>query len=446
MSNNAPMKIRYNGRMKSPKIEIWDVRWEKGIAQWKSYLNRWLTVDAKTEEDLRRGRLLAGFITIMLALSLVITLYDLQLWRLTSSATARNHLLIDVLSLAIIAALFASNKNGYFTLTAHLALLFAVLGGSLLYAVNNSNFALIYFAFPIMMASFTLKPYWSIMYAVFSTLGYGIAHLSPDFPIPFNVEGVLVFFALAVVSFLSASRLEEAVKNAEQSGVQYRNLVERIPAIIYTAALDEAKTRLYVSPQVERILGFTQEEYLANSELWRELLHPDDRQRILGEAEYFYTTGEPFISEYRTFTRDGRVVWIHDEAVILHNSAGKPQWIQGVRMDITELKQAEEKIKTPLAQLASLRAIDVAIMSTHDLRMIFYILLSQTIAKLEVDAARILLFNSSTRMLEFGAAQGFLTADIEKTYVKLGEEISGRAAIEGRLIDGHRLTKEFFST
>lgn len=236
---------------------------------------------------------------------------------------------------------------------------------------------------------------------------------------------------------------EEALRESE---AKYRSLVERIPAIIYTAAMDETKTRLYVSPQVERILGFTQDEYLANPELWRELLHPDDRQRILGESEYFYATGEPFISEYRTFTRDGRVVWVHDEAVILRDTSGKPQFIQGVRMDITELKQVEEKIKTPLAQLASLRAIDVAIMSTHDLRMIFYILLSQTIAKLEVDAARILLFNSSTKKLEFGAAQGFYAADIEKAHVQLGEEIAGRAVQEGILIDGHRLTKEFFST
>lgn len=236
---------------------------------------------------------------------------------------------------------------------------------------------------------------------------------------------------------------EEALRESE---VKYRTLVERIPAIIYTAAMDESKTRLYVSPQVERILGYTQAEYLADSELWRELLHPDDRQRILGEAEYFYATGEPFISEYRTFTRDGRVVWVHDEAVILRDAAGKPQFIQGVRMDITELKQVEEKIKTPLAQLASLRAIDAAIMSTHDLRMIFYILLSQTIAKLQVDAARILLFNSSANTLEFGAAQGFLTPDIEKAHVHLGEEIAGQAALEGILIDRHHLTKEFFTS
>jgi len=268
----------------------------------------------------------------------------------------------------------------------------------------------------------------------------------------------ILFVLVGIILALFNRDLKSALNNARQSAnivraneealreseAKYRTLVERIPAIIYTAAVDESKTRLYVSPQVESILGFTPEEYLANSELWSELIHSDDRQRILGEAEYFYTTGEPFISEYRTFTRDGRTLWLHDEAVMLRDNAGKFQFIQGVRMDITERKQAEEKIKTPLAQLASLRAIDAAIMSTHDLRMIFYIILSQTIAKLQVHAARILLFNASEKILEFGAAQGFRTPGIEKANVHLGEEIAGRAALEGTLMDGHRLTKEFF--
>ena len=270
----------------------------------------------------------------------------------------------------------------------------------------------------------------------------------------------MLFVLIGIILALFNRDLKSALRNARRSAktiraneealreseAKYRTLVERIPAIIYTAAVDESKTRLYVSPQVERILGFTPEEYLADSELWSELIHPDDRQRILGEAEYFYATGEPFISEYRTFTRDGQTLWLHDEAVMLGDITGKFQFIQGVRMDITERKLAEEKIKTPLAQLASLRAIDAAIMSTHDLRMIFYILLSQTIAKLQVHAARILLFNPAEKILEFGAAQGFRTAGIEKAHVHLGEEIAGRAVLEGRLTDGHRLTKEFFAS
>jgi PAS domain S-box-containing protein len=297
-------------------------------------------------------------------------------------------------------------------------------------------------------------------------LGLMIARLNEIAPVLSHatidgwVTHSLLFVLTAILLAVFNRDLQTALKNARQSTqmirareealreneMKYRSLVERIPAIIYTAAMDEAKTRLYVSPQVERILGFTQAEYLADSGLWQELLHPDDRQRILGESEYFYTTGEPFISEYRTYTREGRIVWFHDEAVILHDAAGKPQYIQGVRMDITELKQAEEKIKIPLAQLASLRAIDAAIISTHDLRMIFYILLSQTIAKLQVNAARILLFNPAENTLEFGAAQGFLNPNVVKTRVSLGEGIAGHAALGGVLIDGHHLAKDFFTS
>ena len=432
--------------MKSQRTQTWSIWWEKTSSQLISNLDQWLRINADTQDDQRRGRLLARFITIIFVLTLVITLNDLRHWLFGFSGETTSHLLRDLLFLAMVGVLLVTNKIGHVTPTAHLTLIAAVIGGSLLYAIYHNGFALLYFAFPILMASFVLKPYWSIVYGGASAVGYCIAYLEPNFPLPFNFEGIFIFFALAVISFLSASRLEEVVRNAERTSSQYRTLVERIPAIIYTAAMDEAKTRLYVSPQVEKILGFTQAEYVANSGLWQELVHPDDKQRILGESEYFYATGEPFISEYRTYTRDGRIVWFHDEAVILRDAAGKPQYIQGVRMDITELKQAEEKIKIPLAQLASLRAIDAAIMSTHDLRMIFYIHLSQTIAKLQVDAARILLFNPSNQTLEFGAAQGFLDPDVTKTRLAMGEGIAGSAAQEGILIDGHHLAKDFFTS
>ncbi len=197
--------------MKSPNAGRWHVWREKVRAQW-------LTVNATTEEGQRRGRLLARFIAIMIALTLIITLSDLLQWIFASSSESREHFLLDVFSLVVVATLFWSNKYGYATFTAHLTLLLAVLGSSLLYAVYYNKFVLIYFAFPIMMASFVLKPFWSIIYAGISALGYSLAHLSPNLPLPYNFEGVLVFFALAIISFLSASRLEEAVRNAEQSG------------------------------------------------------------------------------------------------------------------------------------------------------------------------------------------------------------------------------------
>ena len=413
---------------------------------------------------------MAGFLyAIILTLGAGATLYVVIAQTLLDSITQSLRLIV-ISAVLFLALLYILTQRGYLRLAS--VLLIAglwLLQTTAVYidgGVSSPTFAS--YVIVIMIASIVFGGQTGLIVAILSAAaGIGLIVVESQNLLPNPVHSPsagwathsMLFVLTAALLALFNRDLKSALDNARQSAqtiraneqalreseVKYRTLVERIPAIIYTAAMDEAKTRLYVSPQVERILGFTQEEYLANPELWRELLHPDDRQRILGEAEYFYTTGEPFISEYRTFTRDGRVVWVHDEAVILRDAAGKPQFIQGVRMDITELKQVEEKIKTPLAQLASLRAIDAAIMSTHDLRMIFYILLSQTIAKLDVDAARILLFNSSTKLLEFGAAQGFYAADIEKVSVQLGEEIAGRAALEGLLIDGHRLTKDFFS-
>ena len=73
-------------------------------------------------------------------------------------------------------------------------------------------------------------------------------------------------------------------------GEDYRRLVERLPAIIYTAEMGEHGRWRYVSPQLEEILGYSPEEWIANPDLWSELLHPDDRDRAL-EQESRKTIG-----------------------------------------------------------------------------------------------------------------------------------------------------------
>ena len=88
-------------------------------------------------------------------------------------------------------------------------------------------------------------------------------------------------------------RAEERLRRAE---TQYRALVEQIPVITYTAALDDASTTLYVSPQVESILGFSPEDYRADPDIWRKRLHPDDRDRVLIELKQSKVGNQPFRS------------------------------------------------------------------------------------------------------------------------------------------------------
>ncbi|MDD5556422.1 MAG: PAS domain S-box protein [bacterium] len=124
---------------------------------------------------------------------------------------------------------------------------------------------------------------------------------------------------------------------------RYRALVEQIPAITYIAALDEASTTLFVSPQI-RLLGLTQEECRADPDFWRRHLHPDDRERVLQQLKRNCTGGRPFSTEYRMVAKDGGVVWIRDNAVVVGDRAGRPLFLQGVMFDITKDKKTEAEL------------------------------------------------------------------------------------------------------
>ena len=78
--------------------------------------------------------------------------------------------------------------------------------------------------------------------------------------------------------------------------------------------------------------------------MWARVLHPDDRARALAENARHNVTGEPFRAEYRMFAKDGRVVWVHDEAILLRGEQGQPGFSHGVIMDVTERKRGEEQV------------------------------------------------------------------------------------------------------
>jgi diguanylate cyclase (GGDEF)-like protein/PAS domain S-box-containing protein len=147
--------------------------------------------------------------------------------------------------------------------------------------------------------------------------------------------------------------VSEFIDQLSSAGEDYRRLVERLPAIIYTAELGEHGRWRYVSPQVEKILGYSPEEWTANPELWADQLHPEDRERAL-EQETRKTLGtrNPPPVDYRMLTRSGKIVWILDEAVLEEDEAGIPVW-HGVLYDITERKKAEQELTRAAAQQAT---------------------------------------------------------------------------------------------
>jgi PAS domain S-box-containing protein len=127
---------------------------------------------------------------------------------------------------------------------------------------------------------------------------------------------------------------------------RYRTLVERLPAITYVAELGADGPWHYVSPQIESILGFSPEEFLADPMNWMNNIHPEDREIALEAEKLFQETHELFHAEYRMIARDGRVLWFRDEGVMLQAGAGEQrQMMQGVLYDITEHKRLEDQLR-----------------------------------------------------------------------------------------------------
>jgi PAS domain S-box-containing protein len=131
----------------------------------------------------------------------------------------------------------------------------------------------------------------------------------------------------------------------------YRHLVEGIPAILYVDAVDDLSTSLYTSPQLEQVLGIPVEEWRKDPGLWLERMNDDDRERVLAEHRRSNRTGEPFRTEYRMSTTDGREIWIRDEAVLVRDENDNPMYWRGIMVDITERRRTEEKLRRSLAAL-----------------------------------------------------------------------------------------------
>lgn len=129
----------------------------------------------------------------------------------------------------------------------------------------------------------------------------------------------------------------------------FRSLVERVPAIVYVdPAGPEPTAPTYVSPFITQMLGYSPDESTGGSEWWASILHPDDRERVLAEWTRSDETGEPYAGEYRLVAADGRIVWIRDEAVLHRDEDGEPIHWQGVMIDVTEAKQANQDLSRAL--------------------------------------------------------------------------------------------------
>ncbi|HEY8103247.1 MAG TPA: PAS domain S-box protein [Gaiellaceae bacterium] len=120
----------------------------------------------------------------------------------------------------------------------------------------------------------------------------------------------------------------------------FRTIVEHLPLVVYVDELDEKSTPLYVSPQIERLLGYSAAEWLNDRDLFISCIHPDDREQVLEDIAVRNSQGiSAPESDYRLIARDGRIVWVRDDEIVVNGAA------QGFLQDVTVHKQDQVRLE-----------------------------------------------------------------------------------------------------
>jgi PAS domain S-box-containing protein len=139
--------------------------------------------------------------------------------------------------------------------------------------------------------------------------------------------------------------LERRLADLEAS---YQALLERLPGVVYTLGPQSPNPVLYISAQLQTLLGERAADWIGNADIWARLVHPEDAGWVAAECERTNQTGEPFAAEYRMCTRDGQVRWVRDEAVLVRGGDGRPLFWQGILTDITATQLAAARLAEAL--------------------------------------------------------------------------------------------------
>jgi len=139
---------------------------------------------------------------------------------------------------------------------------------------------------------------------------------------------------------------------------RFQSLLENIPGIVVYLDLvqpdDPSESLpLYISPQVEDLLGYEHAAWLTEDELWLDVLHPDDRERCAAADADARANLTELYAEYRMIHRDGHVVWVSEHAAVARDEATGELWWQGVMIDISKRKRAENALTASERQYRS---------------------------------------------------------------------------------------------
>jgi PAS domain S-box-containing protein len=246
--------------------------------------------------------------------------------------------------------LYVLNQRGRTDLAGYLFIGLWMIGIIGLTDLANLDQKLILYGLPIAGASFILPSNRSFAAAGLASILYSVAYFAGGARVPYNYFFVIAIYMYAAAAWFISENLNKALKAVRKSEKLYLDMIEHAPSVNYVITGTHTCRIIYVNPRIYNLLGFTPQEWSEKPETWFLQLHPDDREWVLKEWSRTCTENVPFKAEYRIHTKNGKTIWISDEAVPIQEP-GETDRIQGMMLDVTQRRRSEE-IQAVLYQLA----------------------------------------------------------------------------------------------
>jgi len=225
-----------------------------------------------------------------------------------------------------------------------------------------------------------------------------------------------------------AKRTEEALRASEE---RYRRLAENAPDLIYRYRLPPDPSFEYVSPAATEITGYTPEEHYADPELGIKLVYPDDLPKLMAARSGAVDPRQPLL--LRWIRKDGAVIWTEQRNVPILDETGVVVALEGIVRDVTARMEAEEALRRRAAEMEALYQTSLESLAQNNLPGLLRAVVERATRLVGGDRGALYLPTPDGASLRLHISFN-MGRDYTGTEIEMGEGVSGRAALERRVI------------
>jgi PAS domain S-box-containing protein len=289
--------------------------------------------------------------------------------------------------------LWQPEKDNAFRMAAGLCLLIAVVFITFLIDRDHPNSILVLFVLPTAAASFVLSPNSSLYVGAVSVISYSIYYFAENIAGSFNFVFVFSIIVISLASRAISKYLLERIQELEKSEQKSIDLLEKSPSFIYIISGENPSSIRYASPMVKTLLGYTPQEWMQDPQIWNKCIYEADKLWVEEAWNEARRSRHIFHAEYRMNARDGRIVWVSDDAVTI-SVPGEPIRIQGSMLDITARKRYEtvQAVIYQISQSAN---------SARNLEALFSDIHKALSSLMHADNIFVALYDPSSQTIEF---------------------------------------------